>query len=116
MKKKFVVFLRLILFILFIFSCKEPDNWVSLGSFVFTPNGDGVNELFKIPFDTTKTNMMIILDSKTNKEVLKTYQYQRNWWNGRQNNTGKYASEGLYSFNLEIDGTYLYYGYVYVKY
>jgi len=114
MKRGKSFFFRLIVLLLLCVSCKEPDDWVSLGSYGFSPNGDGIHELFILPMDTTSTNQMTIIDSKTNKVVLKVHQYQENYWNGKLNNTGKPVSAGLYNYYLEVESSYTYYGYVYL--
>lgn len=116
MWRRWRIFLRLVVLIFVLSFCKEPETWFYQDSYGFSPNGDGINDVFIIPFDTTKTSQMTIIDSKNNKEVLNVFQYQRNWWNGRQNNTGRLVTEGLYKFYLEIDRSYTFYGYVYVKY
>lgn len=110
------MFFRLILLVLLVFSCRKPDNWVSLGSYCFSPNGDGINDLFILPFDTTNVNHMTIFDSYSKKEMFKVNQYHKTWWNGRKNNTGKLVPIGTYNYYLEIEGSFTYYGLVYVKY
>lgn len=120
-------FFLLILLIVVLLSCRQSENWESLGNWGFSPNGDGINELFilaknegieskKLLFDTTKVNEMTILENKTSNIVLKTQQYQRNWWNGKKNNSGGLVPIGLYEFYLELEGDKTYFGYVYVKY
>jgi len=107
---------RLIVLVLLFVSCQKPDDWVELGSYGFSPNGDGVNELFILPMDTTSTNQMTIFDSRTNEVVLKVHQYQENYWNGKKNNTGEPVDTGLYRYFLEIEDSYTYFGYVYLAY
>lgn len=119
----------LILTGIFFGSCESLQNIESLGSWGFSPNGDGINELFILAksdnsqdremvvlFDTTKVNQMTILESKTSNIVYKVSQYHRHWWNGRKNNTGNLVPVGLYEFYLELADDKTYFGFVYVKY
>lgn len=116
MKSRLNQFLKLICCIFILNSCQKTDNWISLGSWGISPNGDNKNELFKLDFDTSKVSQMIIYDIQSHKEVLNVYKYQRNWWNGRYNNVGDLVPIGLYGFYLELKGSNTYFGYVYVKY
>lgn len=117
MKRRFNQFFILLCFAYLFYSCQKPDNWISLGSWGFSPNGDGVNEIFNLDFDTLKVNQMIIYDIQSHKEVLNVFNYHRNnWWNGKYNNNGDLVPIGLYEFYLELEGSYTYFGYVYVKY
>jgi len=127
MKTKFV-FLSII--VLFTFgACKKAENVEFLGKWGFSPNGDGLNDLFilaqndglnmkkmDILFDTTKINWMTIIETGTNKVVYKVSQYHHNWWNGQKNNNGSLVPIGVYDFYLELENEKTYLGNVYVKY
>lgn len=114
-----LIILSTIIFFLPIYSCLKPENIVSIGSWGFSPNGDGINDVFILPteiVDTTLNNRMTIIDTRSNKLVLKVTEYHKKWWNGKINNNGELVSEGLYKFALEINDLNSYWGYVYVKY
>lgn len=116
MKKRWIIIFSLIICFSLLFSCRKPDDWISLGSFGISPNGDNINDVLKLPFDTTKANKMTILDTKSQKVILQVCHYEKNYWNGKLRNTGPLVPSGLYNFYLEIEGSFTYYGFVYVKY
>lgn len=73
---------------------------------VFTPNGDGNNDFFK-PVTVSLRQFEISIYTRTGKRV---YHYKgndlRNWegWDGRIQNTGKEAAEGVYFFEIRALG------------
>lgn len=129
MKKAFSIrFLFLILFLFLLNQCKFPKDWEFWGTWGISPNNDGFNDLFipseysettkkmEILFDTAKVNQMTIYDSRSGNLVYKSTNYQRNWWNGKVNNTGLLVPAGTYSFFLEIEEVNTCYGYVFILY
>lgn len=123
-----IKFVFLILFSFFINQCKVPNDWEFLGTWGVSPNNDGLNDLFipskfsestqkmEILFDTASVNLMTIYDTRSSVLVYKSSNYQRNWWNGKLNNTGKLVPAGTYSFFLEIEDVNTFYGYVFILY
>jgi gliding motility-associated-like protein len=73
---------------------------------VFTPNGDGMNDYFK-PNAISLRGFEILIFTRTGKRV---YYYRgnnlRDWegWDGRIENTGKDASEGVYYYTVKAWG------------
>jgi len=73
---------------------------------VFTPNNDGLNEYFK-PYAVSLRRFEIWIISRTGKQV---YYYKgndlREWegWDGRIENTGKEAAEGVYFYIIKAIG------------
>jgi gliding motility-associated-like protein len=65
---------------------------------VFTPNNDGINDVFEIPQAEMKEWRMIISDAMGNK-VFETDQ-QKNFWNGKVNNTGIECAPGNYRYYI----------------
>ncbi len=73
------------------FSITIPD--------VFTPNGDGLNDVFEIPNAELKQWHIIIVDAAGNM-VFETDQ-QSNYWNGKINNLGNDCRNGTYRFFIK---------------
>ena len=73
---------------------------------VFTPNNDGLNEYFK-PSATSLRRFEIWIYTRTGKQV---YYYRgddlRDWqgWDGRIQNSGKIADEGVYLYTIKAFG------------
>ncbi len=70
---------------------------------VFTPNGDGINDLFR-PKDTytsVENVNMVILD-RWGREVFETHDPDINW-EGRDMTTGQPCSDGTYFFVCDVD-------------
>ena len=73
---------------------------------VFTPNNDGMNDYFK-PATTSLRGFEIWIYTRTGKQV---YYYRgndlRDWqgWDGRIQNSGKEADEGVYFFTIKALG------------
>jgi len=91
-----------------------------VGNYGFSPNGDGINDLWVLP-DLAychTSNHMLIIDQYTqpNTTYLNVDSYQNNWWNGRLNNTGDLCPVGTYFYQLTITGVGTYTGFVFVSY
>ncbi len=73
---------------------------------VFTPNGDNVNDYFK-PYNVSLRDFEISIYTRAGKRI---YHYKggdlRNWqgWDGRIQNTGKDAAEGVYFYVITATG------------
>lgn len=67
---------------------------------VFTPNGDGVNDYFRIPYDGHESYEFIIYD-RWGVQLYSTQNPQDKGWNGITPN-GKEALEGVYFYSLKI--------------
>jgi gliding motility-associated-like protein len=65
---------------------------------VFTPNNDGINDVFEIPAAELSKWHLIIADMNGNK-VYETDR-QKNYWNGRVNNNGAECAEGIYRYYI----------------
>ncbi len=72
-------------------SFPEPPN-------VFTPNGDGINDCFKIEVENEKMFFLQIFSSE-GKKVFETTD-KNNCWNGTNMNTGEPCKKGLYTYKL----------------
>jgi gliding motility-associated-like protein len=59
---------------------------------IFTPNGDGFNEEFKIRNLPSKAQLMIT--NRWGKEIYSSKDYQNNW-------TGEGTSDGVYFYKLQ---------------
>jgi gliding motility-associated-like protein len=63
---------------------------------VFTPNGDGKNDLFRIEnLEHFKNSYMVIYD-RWGMKVFESDDYANNWWDGRNH------SDGVYFFVLHV--------------
>jgi gliding motility-associated-like protein len=69
---------------------------------VFTPNGDGLNDRFVIPYTGVEPYKLWIYD-RWGHEVFSTTNSQE-FWDGTYQNNGKPAPNGWYVFLLEIAG------------
>lgn len=69
---------------------------------IFTPNHDGVNDLFVIPcIDLSHANTLIIFD-RAGQEVFRAAAYE-NTWDGTWNETGTDLPDGTYFYALTAD-------------
>jgi gliding motility-associated-like protein len=69
---------------------------------VFTPNGDGVNDVFTLnPVNVVELEMTI-----TNRWGNKVYETTdiEGTWNGRNQNTGEECTEGVYFYTFKLRG------------
>ncbi len=80
--------------------CIDNCNYYELPN-VFTPNGDGINDLFKpYPYKyVDKINMTIY--NRWGNEVFKTEDPDINW-DGRDFQTGKPVSDGVYYYVCDV--------------
>ncbi len=67
---------------------------------VFTPNGDGINDYFRIPYDGHESYEMSVYD-RWGVRLYSTPNPQDKGWNGMLPN-GKPAVEGVYFYSLKI--------------
>lgn len=67
----------------------------------FTPNGDGVNELWHIPCLPTFANNQLIILNRWGQQILQIEGYQ-NEWDGNIN--GSPLPDGTYYYILKLDG------------
>lgn len=65
---------------------------------VFTPNGDGINDVFEIPAADLKEWQLIIVDERGNKVFETAHQYE--FWNGKMFNNGTECSPGNYRYYI----------------
>lgn len=69
---------------------------------VFTPNGDGENDLFSIEFKEMRAVTVSI--SSVNGELVHTWEGPDGSWNGMQMNSGKLLPDGLYYYIIRAVG------------
>ena len=69
---------------------------------IFTPNGDGINDVFTINAENAVTLEMVIMNRWGN--VVFESNSVNAAWNGRINNDGNDASEGTYFYKFVISG------------
>ncbi len=67
---------------------------------VFTPNGDGQNDIFKFPFDIFKTYDVLILNRWGQVVYEKTNVTETYIWNGTKMNIEE-CSEGVYFYKIK---------------
>ncbi len=66
---------------------------------VFTPNNDGLNDVFEIPASDLKEWHIIVMDGAG--RVVFESDDQRNNWNGKLNNLGAECSRGMYRYIIK---------------
>lgn len=66
---------------------------------VFTPNNDGLNDVFEIPATELKEWHIIIMNGAG--QVVFESDDQRNNWNGKLNNLGTECSRGMYRYIIK---------------
>ncbi len=66
---------------------------------VFTPNGDGINDIFRV-YDVSITNFHIIIFDRYGGKVHEFKGNIRDWqgWNGKINNSNSNAADGVYYY------------------
>lgn len=66
---------------------------------VFTPNGDGINDIFRV-YDVSITDFHIIIYNRYGEKVHEFKGDIRNWqgWNGKINNSNSNAADGVYYY------------------
>jgi gliding motility-associated-like protein len=72
---------------------------------LYTPNGDGVNDTWEVPFLQPLTDYTVRIFSRGGLEVWNTELYQ-NDWDGTHYKTGKILPDGTYYYIIRLaDGT-----------
>ena len=79
-----------------IISINDPLIWIPN---VFTPNGDGANDLFNLPYEGFKTFNILILNRWGNVMWNKTDQNGILLWDGTDNGREK-CTDGIYFYKL----------------
>ena len=74
----------------------DPSIWIPN---VFTPNGDGVNDSFNLPFDGFKSFNIVIINRWGNVMWDKTDQTGIQLWDGT-NNGGDKCTDGVYFYKI----------------
>jgi gliding motility-associated-like protein len=68
---------------------------------VFTPNGDGINDVFIINLNNPTSYSITIFD-RWGKEVF-TSTNVKDYWNGKKDNTGPLVSDGTYYYIIDAN-------------
>ncbi|BAV95093.1 hypothetical protein JBKA6_1080 [Ichthyobacterium seriolicida] len=69
---------------------------------IFTPNGDGVNDIYRIIPPSNLKKLSIVIYSRWGKEVFQTNNPNINW-DGVNQNTGKKCSDGVYFYACDVE-------------
>ena len=86
----------------------------------FSPNGDNVNDCFKVLGAENAVSSELIIFNRYNKIVYESSSFKGNeqdcagWWDGR-NSSGKELPSGTYFYQLTLNGDKVYKGYVILK-
>jgi gliding motility-associated-like protein len=80
----------------------------------FTPNGDGINDMFIIPGMSEYTSIRLTIFNRYGNRVYESEQYE-NDWDGTSSKNGKILPDGTYFYVLELDGGERYNGYVQIN-
>jgi gliding motility-associated-like protein len=80
----------------------------------FTPNGDGINDMFIIPGLSDYTSIRLTIFNRYGNLVYENDQYE-NDWNGTSSKNGGELPDGTYFYVLELDGGERYNGYVQIN-
>jgi len=80
----------------------------------FTPNGDGINDLFIIPGMSGYTSIRLTIFNRYGNLVYESDQYE-NDWDGTSSKNGGELPDGTYFYVLELDGGERYNGYVQIN-
>lgn len=74
---------------------------------VFTPNGDGVNDVFEIAMSCDPLNYSLIIFNRWGQEVFRTLRKTEFWQGNFDNNQGDQAAEGVYFYVLSYQNSLL---------
>ena len=89
----------------------------------FSPNGDGINECFRILGIEDATSCELIIRDRYNKIVFESKSFNKgssdladctDWWDGRSS-SGNELPTGTYYYHLTLNGNKVYKGYVVLK-
>ncbi|MEN9973275.1 MAG: hypothetical protein RIS20_1622, partial [Bacteroidota bacterium] len=80
----------------------------------FTPDGDGINDLFVIPGMNNYTRIDLSIFNRYGNEVYSNGSYN-NDWDGTSSLNGHELPDGTYFYVLELDSTEILTGYVYIN-
>ncbi|MCI5059086.1 MAG: Ig-like domain-containing protein [Flavobacteriales bacterium] len=100
---------------------RDPDNCEIVIPEAFSPNGDGVNETFRIRLLSRYPDNSIVIYNRWGNKVFEAQPYNsNNWWDGRNqsgfSNGNETVPDGTYFYILDLgDGSDKKTGYVYMK-
>ncbi len=80
----------------------------------FTPDGDGINDMFVIPGIEANVNARLNIFNRYGNLVYESLSYQNNW-DGSSSKNGQILPDGTYYYVLELDNGYKKSGYVYIN-
>ncbi|MDX1652416.1 MAG: HYR domain-containing protein [Brumimicrobium sp.] len=79
----------------------------------FTPNGDGINDLFIIPGMSNYSSIKLTIFNRYGSLVYESEPYENNW-DGTSSKNGMELPDGTYFYVLELDGE-IFNGYVQIN-
>jgi gliding motility-associated-like protein len=80
----------------------------------FTPDGDGINDMFVIPGIDSYSNVRLTIFNRYGNLVYENSSYENNW-DGSSNQNGQLLPDGTYYYVLELDNAEQKSGYVYIN-
>lgn len=72
---------------------------------IFTPNGDGVNDMFEITGISSFQNSRLIVLNRWGKVVYESDNYGWPYWNGTHHKSGAELADGVYYYELILGRT-----------
>ncbi len=72
---------------------------------VFTPNSDGVNDVFEIVGISSYQNSRLTITNRWGKVVYENSNYGTPFWNGTHYNSGAELADGIYYYELVLGRT-----------
>ena len=92
-----------------IFLCVKACNQLIWIPNAFTPNGDGVNDVFR-PYSENVANYTLLIFNRWGKKIFETHDPYQGWDGSFE---GRQVQEGVYTYKVLFDD---YYGFNYKKY
>jgi gliding motility-associated-like protein len=95
-----------------LFNCTDTITPIIAFEFpnVFTPNSDGINDLFEI--DNLQENTELIILNRWGNVVFSTTNYQNNW--DGKDTSGKELADGVYTYKYKTKDAKIGHGFLHL--